>query len=185
MRTSPERTKLSNTEYAVLGLLANREEQSGYDLLRTIERSIGYMWAPAKSGLYNVLGRLETAGLVAGREVKERGPSKALYRLTGSGRAALEAWASDPALELRQARDPFLLKLFFSRYAAPGAAIAQVEAYRQHVERLLGEWEAQEREAVGEGDAVDLIALRYALIRARSTLVWCDETLETLRRSNP
>jgi DNA-binding PadR family transcriptional regulator len=86
-----------------------------------------------------VLGRLEAAGLVVSRLVKERGPSKALYRLTDTGRAALEAWASDPIPELRQPRDPFLLKLFFSLQAAPAAAIAQIEAYREHVARLLAE----------------------------------------------
>jgi Virulence activator alpha C-term len=51
--------------------------------------------------------------------------------LTDTGRAALEAWASEP-------RDPFLLKLFFSLQAAPAAAIAQIEAYRESVTLVPG-----------------------------------------------
>ena len=167
----------------MLALLADREEQSGYDLLKRVEQGIGYVWAPAKTRLYQVLARLETAGLVGVRTVKERGPSKALYRLTDSGRSAFEAWASDPVPELRQPRDPFLLKLFFSLRTAPAAAIAQIEAYRSHVEGLLAEWEALERDEVGTVEPIDLLMLRFALVRARSTLAWCDDALDVVRRS--
>lgn len=184
MRTSSERTKqLSNTECAVLGLLSSGEAQSGYDLLKRVESAIGYMWAPTKSGLYTVLGQLEATGLASSTVAKERGPTKALYSITVAGREAFHAWLSDPTLELTAPRDPFLLKLFFARRAAPAAAAELVVAYREHVVRLLEEWERQER---GEPEAapVELIALRFALVRARATLAWCDETLEILEEVN-
>ena len=166
----------------MLGLLADRGGQSGYDLLKRIERGVGYMWAPAKTGLYAVLRRLEERGLVSASPAKERGPTKAVYRVSPEGRAALHDWLSDPALEPRTPRDPFLLKLFFARRSAPEAAVAQVEAYRREVARLLGEWEAQEREEESS-DPVELIALRFALVRGRATLGWCDETIEVLREA--
>ncbi len=172
-------TRLSATEYAVLGLLNAQASQSGYDLLKRVESSVGYMWAPAKSGLYTVLGRLEAGGLVSSQTAKERGPTKELYSLTGAGREALHAWLSDPTLELTPPRDPFLLKLFFARRAAPGAAAELVVAYREHVARLLTAWEQQE-EAEPEASPLDLISLRFALLRGRATLAWCDETLEIL-----
>src|SRR5438445_135354 len=133
MRTSLKRTtRLSATEYAVLGLLDSGGAQSGYDLLKRIDRAVGYMWAPAKSGLYTVLGRLQAAGLAEPETVKERGPTKEVYSLTGAGRAALRAWLADSTLELATPRDPFLLKLFFARRAAPATARALVTAYRKH-----------------------------------------------------
>jgi DNA-binding PadR family transcriptional regulator len=180
--TSTRRKALSTTEYAVLGLLGARDDQSGYDLLKRLDRAVGYMWAPAKSGLYAVLGRLEEDGLATVRRVRERGPSKELYRLTGAGRDALAAWVSDPTLELRPPRDPFLLKLHFARRASPAAAASLVRAYRARVAALLAEWEEQERE--GADEPVDLITLRFALARARATLGWCDETLETLEAAS-
>jgi DNA-binding PadR family transcriptional regulator len=180
VQTSPERTRrLSATEYAVLGLLDTGEAQSGYDLLKRIERSIGYMWAPAKSGLYTVLGRLEAAGLVSSTTAKERGPTKALYSITATGQAELRAWLSDPTLQLTPPRDPFLLKLFFARRVAPAAAAELVAAYREEVARLLEEWEALEQ-AEPDATGIELIPLRFALGRARTTLAWCDETLEVL-----
>jgi DNA-binding PadR family transcriptional regulator len=43
---NPER--LTTTEYAILGLLAGGES-SGYDLARTADRTIVYMWSPSRS----------------------------------------------------------------------------------------------------------------------------------------
>jgi DNA-binding PadR family transcriptional regulator len=170
---------LSASEYAVLGLLDSGGGQSGYDLLKQVNRAVGYMWAPAKSRLYTVLGRLDAAGLAASQAAKGRGPTREVYSITAAGRAALHAWVSDTTLELSPPRDPFLLKLFFARRAAPAAATELVAAYREHVAKLLEEWEQQER---GEPEAtpVDLIALRFALLRGRATLAWCDETLKIL-----
>jgi PadR family transcriptional regulator AphA len=181
--SSVRTTRLSATEYAALGLLDDGGAQSGYDLLKRIERSIGYMWAPAKSGLYTVLGRLEADGLVSSTTAKERGPTKAVYSITAAGRAELHAWLSDPTVQLAPPRDPFLLKLFFARRAEPAAAAELVAAYREEVARLLEEWEALER-AEPDATAIDLIPLRFALGRARATLAWCDESLAALEEAS-
>jgi PadR family transcriptional regulator AphA len=163
----------------VLGLLDSGGAQSGYDLLKRVERGVGYMWSSAKSGLYPVLARLEAAGLASSTTAKERGPTKLVYSITSAGQAAVSAWLTDSTLELAPPRNLFLLKLFFARRREPAAARELVHAYREHVARLLGEWEEQEQ-AEPAAAPVELIALRYALMRARATLAWCDETVEIL-----
>lgn len=163
----------------MLGLLESGGAQSGYDLLKRVERSVGYIWSPAKSGLYTVLVRLEAAGLASSTTAKERGPTKSVYSITSAGQAALSAWLTDSTLELTPPRDLFLLKLFFARKTEPAAARELVSAYRERLVGLLGEWEEQEQ-AEPDASPVELIALRYALMRARATLAWCDETLEIL-----
>ena len=57
LRTSTMRTmaEATRTELAVLGLLAWAGESSGYELNRRAERSVGFIWAPARSQLYAVL----------------------------------------------------------------------------------------------------------------------------------
>ena len=154
--------------------------QSGYDLLKRVERGVGYLWAPTKSGLYTVLGRLSAAGFAASVTAKERGPTKLVYSITPGGRAALHAWVTDATLELAPPRDPFLLKLFFARRMAPTAAAELVASYRKHVASLLTEWEELDRKGA-DAAPIDLIPLRFALARARATLEWCDETLEILQ----
>ena len=69
---------LTPTEYAVLGLLTSGE-QSGYDLQKYAERSVGYFWTPAKSRIYATLPRLVDEGLVLSRGVVQSGrPNKQL-----------------------------------------------------------------------------------------------------------
>ena len=53
---------LTTTEAAVLSLLAIEGENSGYDLLKYVQKAIGYVWAPARSQLYSLLPRLVKDG---------------------------------------------------------------------------------------------------------------------------
>src|SRR5882672_2980667 len=85
--------KLTTTEGAVLALLATEGERSGYDLAKLVERAIGHIWSPARSGLYATLPRLAKSGLVESRAVVQSAkPDKQLYGITKSGREALAAW---------------------------------------------------------------------------------------------
>ena len=52
VRTMADATR---TELAVLGLLAWAGESSGYELHKLAGRSVGFIWAPARSQLYAVL----------------------------------------------------------------------------------------------------------------------------------
>jgi PadR family transcriptional regulator AphA len=134
------------TEYAVLGLLSIGE-QSGYDLKKRADRSVGYFWSPAKSRIYAILPRLVDAGLVRRRDVRQQGrPDKQLYRLTAEGRRALAAWLEQP-LEPGTDSSLRLLKLFFGELAGPEALLEHVRAWREGVERFRAELEVIDSEA--------------------------------------
>ncbi|HWQ02758.1 MAG TPA: PadR family transcriptional regulator, partial [Gaiellaceae bacterium] len=60
----------TSTEVAVLGLLTGGE-QSGYDLLRSAERSVGFFWTPAKTQLYAILKKLVDHGYATARHVRQ------------------------------------------------------------------------------------------------------------------
>ena len=64
--TTATRT-LTTTEAAVLSLLAFEGENSGYDLLKYVQKAIGYVWAPARSQLYSLLPRLVKDGYARSR----------------------------------------------------------------------------------------------------------------------
>src|SRR5215472_19219766 len=76
--------RLTTTEAAVLALLAIEGERSGYDLTKAVERAIGHIWSPAKSGLYATLPRMAKEGLAHKRGRR--------YRISATGRAALDEW---------------------------------------------------------------------------------------------
>ena len=97
--------------YAVLGLLA-REELSGYDLKRWMERPLGYFWSAKHSQIYPELARLEEDGFVTHKLVEQSGkPDKKVYRITAEGLEALKEWVNQ-APASRPVRDELTLKAY-------------------------------------------------------------------------
>jgi len=97
--------------YAVLGLLS-REELSGYDLKRWMERPLGYFWSARHSQIYPELARLEEEGLVTHTLVEQSGkPDKKVYRITAEGLEALKEWVVEPPVS-RSVRDELTLKAY-------------------------------------------------------------------------
>jgi PadR family transcriptional regulator, regulatory protein AphA len=180
-------TRLSTTEYAVLGLLVHvGREISGYDLLKFASRSVAYIWAPSRSQLYTVLARLVDAGLATRREVRQpHRPDKQLYRVSPAGRGVLVEWLDRVDDQPDPDRNPFLLKLFFGAQADRVAMLAQLQAYRDSVAERLIAYEGIERHIV-EHDSLEehfpYMTLRFGIARARATLDWADATLAELRR---
>lgn len=170
---------LTTSEYAVLGLLTFGEK-SGYDLWCFAERSVGFIWAPAKSQIYKVLPRLERSGLVRSRLVGEtRRFDKQLHRLTPAGRAALRRWLT--TLDADADPDVQLLKIFFGRHAPPSALAAHVAAYREHSVRTLALYDALDRRLPRDDrNDLPLAVLALGLRRTREAVEWADELLARL-----
>jgi len=177
-------TRLSLTEYAVLGLLARQGTSSGYDLMKVAAGSVGYIWSPSKTQLYVVLGRLVDAGLATRRDVPQPDrPDKSLYRLTAKGRQALAEWLDDVDVADDVERHPFLLKLFFGAHGDPGAMARQLETYRDAAAARLETYRAIEREILEYDDPrrhFGYMTLRFGIARAEATIEWADATLEEL-----
>jgi DNA-binding PadR family transcriptional regulator len=169
----------------VLGLLSDGE-QSGYDLKKRADTSVGYFWAPARSRIYAILPRLVEAGLVRRRDVRQEGrPDKQLYRLTAEGRRALVAWLSDSPGELGLDSNLLLLKLFFGELAGPEALIEQVRARRQEIERFRAELRTIDAE-LPRGDRDDLyprLTRMYGLAWADAVIAWAKAAERELARA--
>jgi DNA-binding PadR family transcriptional regulator len=174
----------TRTELAVLGLLAWSGESSGYELHKRAERSVGFIWAPARSQLYAVLKRLAADGLVDGRRVAQADrPDKRLFRLTEAGRATLRAWLDRVEPLEPEDRDGVLLKLFFSAHGDPEAGRLQLVDWRGRVQERLATYREIERSFEGEQGAdaaARLQTLRLGMALMRASLAWAEETLEAL-----
>jgi DNA-binding PadR family transcriptional regulator len=189
VRTIPPKTTspavLTATEYAVLGLLSGGE-QSGYDLKKRADSSVGYFWTPAKSRIYAILPRLVEAGLVRKRDVRQQGrPDKQLYRLTQEGRRALVEWLAHGPLEPDPERHLLLLKLFFGDLAGPEAMIEQVRERRLEVERFRAELEQiDERPPRTERDDLfPRLTRMYGLAWADAIIAWAKAAEKELARA--
>ena len=180
-RTMAEATR---TELAVLGLLAWAGESSGYELHKRAGRSVGFIWAPARSQLYAVLKRLAADGLVRGRRVRQSDrPDKRLFSLSDAGRETLAAWLGRVEPIEPEDRDGVLLKVFFASHGDAGMALAQLRDWRGRVEARLATYRGIEREFDGETGA-DAAArqqtLRLGIALMEASLGWADETLTAL-----
>jgi PadR family transcriptional regulator, regulatory protein AphA len=182
VRTIPTRTKaLTLTEAAVLCLLAVEGEQSGYELFKRAMRSVGHVWAPAKSQLYAVLPRLARDGHARARTVVQSDrPDKQLYEITAAGKRTLEAWLEtvDP-----DDLDGLHLKVFYGGLMRRATLIEHIEAYRERLHETLATYdEIGERNSNRGHDYYHRLMLDYGYARARASLAWADEVLAKLRR---
>ena len=179
-----DRPAATRTELAVLGLLAWSGESSGYELHKLAGRSVGFIWAPARSQLYAVLKRLDAAGLVGGRRVVQADrPDKRIFSLTDAGMATLRDWLDRVEPIEPEDRDGLLLKLFFGAFGDPEAGRSQLLDYRERVERRLATYREIERTFDGGRGAPALQrlqSLRLGIALMQASRAWADETLEAL-----
>ena len=180
MRTKPLQTteQITLTECAVLGMLA-RKERSGYDLLKAIERSVGFFWTPAKSQLYALLPKLVERGLLEARRIEQdKRPDKTVYRITKAGRAALREGLeqASPAVD----RNPFELRVFFGEHMRPGAVRAMIEARRDRQRAHLAILEEIERDPAVVADTYPYLTLLAGKENAKAAIRWAEQALQIL-----
>ena len=182
--TMEERRRATRTELAVLGLLAWSGESSGYELHKLAGRSVGFIWAPARSQLYAVLKRLAAAGLVRGRHVVQADrPDKRIFGITEAGMATLRDWLDRVEPLAPEDRDGVLLKLFFGAFGDQQAVHRQLLDYRERVDQRLATYREIERTFDGEhGTAAlqRLQSLRLGIALMQASRAWADETLQAL-----
>jgi DNA-binding PadR family transcriptional regulator len=179
-KTKPTVEQVTLTECAVLGLLT-RGERSGYDLLKTIDRSVGFFWTPAKSQLYALLPRLVARGLLSSRRVEQdKRPAKTLYRITPTGRGALREGLeqASPAVD----RNPFELRVFFGDHMRPGAVQAMIEARRDHSRAHLAILEEIERGIDVDRDLYPYLTLLAGKENAKAAIRWAEQALRLLEQ---
>jgi DNA-binding PadR family transcriptional regulator len=173
--------RLTTTEAAVLALLAIEGERSAYDLVKLVEKAIGHIWSPARSGVYAVLPRLVRLGLADRRRVgRADRRSKQVYSISREGRRALGEWlrAVEPG-----ARDTFFLKLFVGGLTDPETLLEHVAQFRADTERRLAVLLAIEPTNTDRGhDWYHRRLLRYGIERAEHELDWADRVARDLRR---
>jgi len=143
--------RLSDTSYAVLGLLDLFEPATPYQLKQIAQVSIFHFWSIPHTQLYTECARLAETGLLDERR-EETGRRRRVYRLSAAGRKALRAWRADPNTDLYELRDPGLLKLFCG---ADPASLAEAQVER-HERRLHSYQELLDQTDLSDGMRLSL-----------------------------
>jgi PadR family transcriptional regulator, regulatory protein AphA len=145
--------RLSDTSYAVLGLLDQFEPATPYQLKQIAQVSIFHFWSIPHTQLYTECARLAEAGLLEERR-EESGRRRRVYRLSARGRKALREWRADPNTDHYELRDPGVLKLFCGADPA-SLAVTQLE---RHERRLHSYQELIQQTDMSEGMRLSLEA---------------------------
>jgi DNA-binding PadR family transcriptional regulator len=162
----------------VLGLLAS-EDRSGYDMLKSIERGVGFFWSPAKSQLYGLLPTLVERGLAEVRSVsQQRRPDKQVYRITAAGRAALRDGLEQDFGGVT--RNPFQLKLYFAGHMRAAAARELIEQRREEALAHLARLEELEPGVDRDADFFPYLTLLAGIENQHATIRWADTALRLL-----
>jgi PadR family transcriptional regulator AphA len=138
--------RLTDTSYAVLGLVERFEPITPYQLKQVAQVSILHFWSIPHTQIYTECTRLAEAGLLD-EQREETGRRRRIYTLSGAGRDALESWREDPVTDIYELRDPGLLKLFCG---ADPARLAEIQL-EQHERRLALYTELAGNEGMPDG----------------------------------
>ncbi len=132
-------SRLDDSAFAVLGVIALRGPSTAYELKRALGRITGEFWSVPHVTPYRVTAELERSGMLAADQ-EEGGRRRRVYSLTDAGRSAIGAWLSEPTSETMTIRDPGQLHLLFAELADPDAiaelARAQVSVYQARLAAL-------------------------------------------------
>lgn len=109
-----ETPELSLTEYAVLGVLAERPAH-GFAISKALapDGPIGRVLTVRRPLTYRALDRLVESGLAAAvhTEPGDAGPERVIHRITPTGRRRLKHWLTEPVQHIRDMRIEFQLKV--------------------------------------------------------------------------
>jgi DNA-binding PadR family transcriptional regulator len=177
--------KRSQTAYVILGLLSIEPNQSGYDIHKTVEGSVGYFWGESYGQIYPTLKRLAAEGLIEpGKSTSSARPQRRQYCLTDAGRARLQEWLAVPYRD-DPPRNELLLKLFFGREATPSVSIGHIREFQDRLKRLLAtllEIETLSRARHGDNPNFPfwMLTHTFGVSQIRSALEWSESALTTL-----
>jgi PadR family transcriptional regulator, regulatory protein AphA len=132
-------SKLDDSAFAVLGLIALRGPSTAYDVKRALSRITSEYWPVPHVTPYRATAALERAGLLTA-EQERGGRRRRVYSLTDAGRGALREWLSEPSSETMTIRDPGQLRLLFAELGDPAVlaefARVQMSVYESRLAKL-------------------------------------------------
>ncbi len=131
--------KLTAFGYALLGVIREHPDVTGYDINYIIQESISYHLDASLSYIYPTLKKLHQKGYVTFQTIpiENRAPMKR-YRLTKLGEEVLQEWLKEPVPESFDFR-PFLLKIGFSFFMEKETLLGHIDREIQRRETILAQ----------------------------------------------
>ena len=119
-------------KHGILGLL-NYGDMTGYDLMKTFEKSLYYFWHVKTSQIYLELDNMAKSGLVVFRkEIQKNRPNKNIFMITENGKEELKKWLSQYDIKKSfNMKNEFLMVVFFLNELPKEEALKILEDYKE------------------------------------------------------
>lgn len=178
----------NKSRYALLGVLCMKPG-SGYDIKKFCDKTISHFWNENFGHIYPVLKQLEKEGLIETENSSEQDRKK-LYHITANGREVFYDWLVQE-VAVTPPRSELLLKLSFGNYMPKNKVIEMLQELMQRYNRNLMLYREMEtsyvtNEAAQQDKAYPywLSSLRYGIVIAEATLLWCEDTISLLQNTD-
>ena len=182
--------KHNQTTYVILGILAIHPHQSGYEIRKTIQQSVGFFWGESFGQIYPTLKRLNAEKLIVpSSSGTSSRTNRQEYSITPAGHACLQNWLAIPYRD-DPPRNEFLLKLFFGHDAAPGVTVAHIRHFQDKLRGLLAVLQELEplahvHNSQNPGFPFWMLTLSFGKAQLRSALEWSESAMEMLSAAEP
>ncbi|HYW04413.1 MAG TPA: PadR family transcriptional regulator [Gammaproteobacteria bacterium] len=171
--------------HAIMVSLLDRP-QTGYELGKRFERTVGFFWKASHQQIYQELHRMARHGWVTAETVPQsERPNRIVYQLTDGGRRALDEWIATPS-DPPSVKEELLVKLFALGDADAGTLVRQVERRLSLHRQRLAEYEAIRDRHYPEPSTLKprqrgrYLGLRMGILSEQASIAWCREALALL-----
>ena len=170
-----------NLKTVLLGFLA-RENLTGYEMKRLMEKSVGFFFGASYGSIYPALKDLEEAGLVRSTlVVQEERPNKKVYEITTSGRSLFRERLAEGALADDNYRSELLMHLFFGDEHDPERLVVMIREYERRYRAKLESLRGVEEEFGEVMSPYQKMCLESGLSHYRCRLDWAAGVEEQVR----
>jgi DNA-binding PadR family transcriptional regulator len=171
------RSRKATLDLALLGLIAEVPEVSGYDIMKIFDLSMAHYWHVHPTQIYPTLDRMEEFGLIKRRNVVQRTrPNKRLYTITPAGERVLVDWLESPFEGINLKHPPLLRCRFLGNLGADGA-LAVLEEERRSWAIHLRRYRGLERNYFADGNGYSDVNKMFSMFTLRRGIDWMQENI--------
>ncbi len=169
--------------HALLAALSHRA-QTGYELARAFDESLGHFWQASHQQIYRELAKLEAGGLLSCELVEQQSrPDRKVYSLTTAGLSELKAWLAVPSKPAPN-KDELLIRLYAGLHADRGILDAELKRELKYHQQKLAEYNQIEQHyfsgKLSAAGRLIWLTLQAGLAYERARIEWVKLALRTL-----
>ncbi|WEG18888.1 PadR family transcriptional regulator [Alkalihalophilus pseudofirmus] len=172
--------------FGILGLL-KYESMTGYDLQKTFNSSLQFMWNAKTSQIYRELKTLESQQLVSSSVIEQESKfDRKVYTITTKGNESFLSWMQKFPQDLNAPiRDEFIMRIFFSEFMDDDEVSFEIRRYQKQQEDLLQILNVIKKQAVLDAKENSyerslfywLLTIKRAMKSIEAEKEWAEEAL--------